>query len=592
MIARLSIFSVEFTEALGWMLIHSLWQGTIVAILLLIILFAIKTKSAQIKYFISFVALMGITVWAGVTFVKSYRYAAEKQALKAQIINNPSQFRSILKASANGSVSNPIQGIDQTTLKVRAFFIRHFNSICIVWLIGIMIMLIRFVGGLAYTRRLRSHKLTPITDEWYLILKTLSQKLGVKRRVESFFSPLTKVPVTLGVIKPVILLPVSAVTGLTPSEFEAIVAHELAHIMRNDYLLNVIQSIVEMLFFFHPAVWIISSQIRAERENSCDNIAVDAIGNKTEYIKTLAAMQIKQVEQTNLAVAFSGGKGSVLQRIKRLQKEIAMKTNFSEGIIAATIIAGGLMLASFTSSPSVEHSTALHSNSPMQQQSVQNRDSLVKVTLTSVDKLQPEQVQAIEKAVEVAMSETDTLLSAQMMYEINQSLKEIDVNEIVKEAMQEVAKAMQEASVEVGRAFDEVEKGEINREMKEAAREIQEARKEMEIEMRQAMAAEGVDSAIIEASVSAAKTGMDVASVVVENLDVEGIVSAALQGVFSAFSSISQAASDSANAPLKSDSNNARTERLEMQNKELLNKQAELEKKLKELEGQTDKSQK
>lgn len=590
MIAKLSIFSVEFTEALGWMLIHSLWQGSIVAILLLIILFAIKSKSAQIKYFISFVALMGITVWSGVTFVKSYRYAAEKQNLKAQIINNPSQFRSILKASATNSVSNPIKGIDQTSLKVRTFFIRHFNAICFVWLVGIMVMLIRFVGGLAYTRRLRSHKLTPITDEWCLILKTLSQKLGVKRRVETFFSPLTQVPVTLGAIKPVILLPVSAITGLTPSEFEAIVAHELAHIMRNDYLLNVIQSIVEMLFFFHPAVWIISSQIRAERENSCDNIAVNAIGNKTEYIKTLAAMQIKQVEQTNLAVAFSSSKGTVLQRIKRLQKEITMKTNFTEGIIAATIIAGGLMLASFTSSQSVEYSKSLNSNAPMEQHLVQNRDSLLQVTVTSIDKLKPEQVQAIEQAVEVAMSETDTLLSAQMMHEINQSLKEINLNEIVKEAMLEVGKAMKEASVEIDSMLNEVEMQEINEGLREAAREIQAARAEVEAEMRLEMEAEGVAPEIIEASVNAAKTGLDVASGVVENLDIEGIVSFALQGVFSAFSSIGEAASDSTTMYLHG--KNERTERLEKQNRELLNKQAELEKKLKELEGQTDKSKK
>ena len=584
-----AIFSAELTEALGWMLIHSLWQGAIIAVLLLLILYFIKKKSAQIKYFLSFAALMGIVVWAGITFINAYQYASEKQVLKTQILNDPGYLKNLL--SSDNTHSNSLNNqetpvINQNTVKFRAFFQRNFNIICLIWLVGMLFMMARFIGGLIYTQRLRTQNLMPISDEWGQIVKSLSHKLGLKRKVESFLSPLTRVPVTLGAVKPILLFPISALTGLTPKEVEAVIAHELAHIRRNDYLLNIMQSVVEMLFFYHPAVWVISAQVRAERENSCDNIAVDATGNRIEYIRTLAAMQIKQSELAQLEMAFSVKRGSVLQRIKRLQREITMKTNFIEGIIAASLIAGGLILASFTSSDNSNHSLMQTNDLVAQQKPPQNPDSLMNVTIKNIDKLQTNQQRAVEKAIEIAMSEADSQLSAQMMYEINQSIKEINIDVIIKEAMQEVAIAMKEASIEVDGTFEELEKEDINKEMREAAREIQEARKEMEIEMRREMTAEGVDSAIIEACVNAAKTGMDVASSVVGNLDVEGIVSTTLHGVLTGFSAFSNMEVDTTNpqAPYNlNNNNNSRAKELEKENKELLNKQAKIEK-LKELE--------
>ena len=584
-----AIFSAELTEALGWMLIHSLWQGAIIAVLLLLILYFIKKKSAQIKYFLSFAALMGIVVWAGITFINAYQYASEKQVLKTQILNDPGYLKNLL--SSDNTHSNSLNNqetpvINQNTVKFRAFFQRNFNIICLIWLVGMLFMMTRFIGGLIYTQRLRTQNLMPISDEWGQIVKSLSHKLGLKRKVESFLSPLTRVPVTLGAVKPILLFPISALTGLTPKEVEAVIAHELAHIRRNDYLLNIMQSVVEMLFFYHPAVWVISAQVRAERENSCDNIAVDATGNRIEYIRTLAAMQIKQSELAQLEMAFSVKRGSVLQRIKRLQREITMKTNFIEGIIAASLIAGGLILASFTSSDNSNHSLMQTNDLVAQQKPPQNPDSLMNVTIKNIDKLQTNQQRAVEKAIEIAMSEADSQLSAQMMYEINQSIKEINIDVIIKEAMQEVAIAMKEASIEVDGTFEELEKEDINKEMREAAREIQEARKEMEIEMRREMTAEGVDSAIIEACVNAAKTGMDVASSVVGNLDVEGIVSTTLHGVLTGFSAFSNMEVDTTNpqAPYNlNNNNNSRAKELEKENKELLNKQAKIEK-LKELE--------
>jgi bla regulator protein blaR1 len=587
-----AIFSAELTEALGWMLIHSLWQGAVIATLLFLILSLIKKKSAQIKYFISYVSLIGIMVWGGITFLQSYKYATEKQELRTLMVNNPGYLKTSLSSDNNIS-ENPSTRqtlvINHNTIQFRAFFQRNFNVVCLVWLIGMLFLTARFFGGIIYTRRLRTYQLVPISEEWYQIIKSLSDKLCITRKVEVFFSPLTQVPITMGAIKHIILFPISALTGLSQKEFEAIVAHELAHVMRHDYMFNIIQSIVEILFFYHPAVWLISGQVRAERENSSDNIAVEATGNRIEYIKTLAAMQIKQAEPARLIMAFSGNRGSVLQRIKRLKNEIAMKTNFIEGLIAASVITAGLVLASFTSGVGIDLSLPRNSDSVIQQRQDPNRDSLLEATAKNLDKAQLNQQEAdeIEKAIEIAMSEVNLQLSAQMMDEINQCIIDINVNEIVNAAMLEASKAMQEASFEVKEALQEVKEENINDEMRKAAKEIEAARIEMEWEMRRDMTAEGVDPAIIEASVNAAKAGMDIATNVVGNLDVEGIVITALQGVSVALNSLGNIQLDMESNVAENQNKQERkshTKELEKQKKELIEMQEELEKKLEELE--------
>jgi bla regulator protein blaR1 len=549
-----SIFSDELIEALGWTLVHSLWQGAIIAVVLLALLFALRRKSAQIKYFLSFVALASLLIWAVFTFLNAYSYAAEKQELKTLISNKPGAFYSILShdpEKANSDVAQSSNTINIKTIKTRAFFQRNFYIVCSAWLIGMMVLLARLITGLFYTQKLRTYRLVPLDDIWQKRIHELGVQLGIKRRINAFFSPLASVPQTLGAIKPIILFPLSAFTSLSQKEIEAIIAHELAHIMRHDYLFNIVQSIVEILFFYHPAVWLISKQIRTERENSCDNIAVELIGDKNTYIKTLASIQIRETQQRQLAMTFSAQNGGILYRIQRLQKEIAMKTNFIEGLIAACIIATGLLLASFaTGNQTNTHLAAgpdrLLTSEVMNEQTL-NRDSLLNVVSEKINGYHAatSNSKELERAVELALSETDEQISAEMLAEINNAIQEINIEKIVREAINEASIALREASIELKMARDEIDFNEISEDMAEARREIEEARREVENEMRRDMKADGIDPEIIDAAVNAALAGIEIASIVVNSIDIENIISSTLNGVSAILNSLASIEIDS-----------------------------------------------
>jgi len=628
------ILSPEMVEALGWTIIHSLWQGFLILFGLTLILILIRKYSAQIKYFISFVALIGILTWSAVTYVESFRYAKEKQILKEKITASPGFVKSLLEVNLSKE-SETIKNqeiINFKEVKVRAFFQRNFYIICSFWLIGIVFLIVRFAGGLLYTWKLKRFNVTTLPDEWIEIIQKLTFKLNINRKIKAFFSPLAQGPMTLGILKPILLFPVSAFTGLSAKEIEAIIAHELAHVLRNDYLFNIIQSMVEIIFFYHPAVWIISSKIRKERENSCDNIAVQAIGDKVVFVKALASVQINFWENQQLAMGFAGKKNNILHRIKRLQNNIVMKTNFIEGLIAAGVIVLGLALASFTNIENIKAKNMAVVNSPDSVTTVKkepvNPADIDSIRISMENNLQDyrknnKSDKELEKMVEVALSDEDREHSAEMMEEINHSLEDINIDETVSEAMQEasaavreamieVSKSMREASIDVSESMNEIKGQEINRDMDKAARDIEEAKREMADDMRRDMYREGVDRDVIEASIKAASAGLDVAAGVVSSIDIEGIVSSALSGVAVTLDALGDVDYDPSNLPNKNrryssnkrhyydcdssrqyerddcDNHKRQDERMERQKERLKENKEELERRMQELEQRMD----
>jgi beta-lactamase regulating signal transducer with metallopeptidase domain len=592
------IFSSELIEALGWTIVHSLWQGSIVAIGLFILLLFMRKNSAQVKYLLSFVALIIVLVWSSATFVHSFNYAIEKKELKERIISDPDYVKTLF-TNNNPENANQVTVIQEPIniqlIKVRSWFLRHFNLLCTLWLIGMLFLILRMVGGFVYAHKLRTFQLVQLTDEWNNKIKEMADKLGIKRAIQAFFSPLAKTPLTLGTLKPILLFPVSAFTGLTSKEIEAIIAHELAHVLRHDYLFNIIQSMVEILFFYHPAVWFISSQIRNERENSCDNIAIQTTGDKVSFVKALAAIQIFSMRDEQLAMAFSSNKNSVLQRIKRLQKQVAMKTNFIEGVIAAGVIIVGLTLASITMgnpiTPVPKEGKIPEAIPVVVKRTEVQKDSIQSKMIEKIEKAEKKNSEELEKAVEVALSEQDEELSEEMVEEINRAIDEVNVDEIVREAMREAAESMREASREVEEAMTEIDREDINRDMREAAREIEQAKREMAEEMRRDMYEDGIDRELIEASIQAATAGLDVAASVVGSIDVEGIVSAALRGVSAGLNSISYIEDDSFDVPLDQHDADYKTrlKEIEKEKKMLEKEQQKLQKRVEELEKKLEK---
>lgn len=553
--ALFNLFSPQFIEAFGWTVIHSLWQAVVIAGAVVVVFSFLHRNSAQVKYLIGYFGLLLLLGWSVLTFVNAYEYAAEKQTLKQNLTNTPGYARVYLEEQLLQKVSDDaIEGrsLNFEMVKLRSFFQRNFNYVVLFWMVGFFFLVFRMAGGLLYNHKLRTTRLVAVDDKWLDLINEYASRLKLKQKVEAFFSPLVKNPLVLGVFKPVILFPVAAFTGLSVKDVEAIFAHELAHIARRDYLFNIIQSAITLLYFYHPAVWLISSLIKAERENSCDAIAIDLTGDKTAYIRTLAQAEINRMEYENLAMAFASRKGSVLSRIKHIQKQKAMKTNFIEGLIAATVVLIGLILVSFTTGNRV-HSQVLpdealaielplsEPESTPRQWTAQELDSLK----ASVEKQVSENddvdglSEEVERMVEVAMSESDPAVQAEIMEEVNRALADIDIEAIVREAMNEAAKAIREAQVEIRQAQKEIDHGEIardmeeaRRDMEEARRDIEEARREVNEELRRELRdAEGLTEEMIELSIEAANAGIDIASTVVNSIDIEAIVGGALNGV-------------------------------------------------------------
>ncbi|MBN1416933.1 MAG: M48 family metalloprotease [Bacteroidales bacterium] len=586
------LFSAEIIEALGWTLVHSLWQGASVVIALMILLLVMRHHSARIKYLISFIALAGLMAWSAATFVHSYNYAMKKAVLRENILSSPGYIRTLLKqeVALQTHAEKPEKGSPNfSVIRVRGFFQRHFDVVCTFWIIGMLLLVFRLIGGFLHLQRIRSANLIIIDKEWMDKLYELADKLQIKRRIKAFFSPYVKTPLTLGSLKPVLLFPLAVFTGFSTKEVEAIIAHELAHVLRHDYFFNILQSVLEIFFFYNPAVWVISSQIRKERENSCDDIAIELTGDKVAFAKALAGIQIRRMEQERLAMAFSSSKGSIVNRIKRMQKKGTMKTNFMEGLIAAGIIVAGLTLASFSFG---DHGLvnvkgndrmAEMNNAPDtvdaesgEKYTSEDIDSIYNATQQNLQKNESlESSEELKAMLEIALSEEEEEISAEMLEDINDVMKEINVEQIVREAMDVAAAALKEARKEIDRE-------DLRKDMREAAREIEAAKREVEEEIRREMEhADGIERESMELGLEAAKAGLEIASVVVENLPLEEIIEASLLGVAEALEEIDETDFDS----LYKEGDLSREE-LEQLKKQMENNHKQLNEQLKELEKQ------
>jgi len=189
-------------------------------------------------------------------------------------------------------------------------------AIVLMWLAGVALLSIRLILEWQRARRLVGLSTSPAREDLQSLARRLAGALGVRHAIRLLESVSVEVPSVIGLVRPAILLPASTLAGLTPSQLEMILAHELAHIRRHDFLVNLLQSAVETLLFYHPAVWWISRQVRIERENCCDDIAVALCGDPVHYARALARLEELRPHRLPLAVSAAGG--SLFQRVRRL----------------------------------------------------------------------------------------------------------------------------------------------------------------------------------------------------------------------------------------------------------------------------------
>ena len=309
-------------EAIGWALLHFIWQGTLVGALTALVLACLRKDAADIRYVVSAIGLSLMLTLPAVTAVQLWRSDVNHDfRVKAEVTRVDAAGAGTI-GNAEATKLSPAAATDlaSATSRSRLFDLLRIESwlpmLVLAWICGVLILSLRLVSGWLWVQRMKSHGTSPVEDGWDVIAARLSRRLHIARTVRLLRSTLVEVPTVIGWLKPVILLPTSALSGLNPHQLEAILAHELAHIRRHDYLVNLLQTVVETLLFYHPAVWWLSRRIRAERENCCDDLAVNLCGDPFTYAQALADLEGLRTPARRFVMAADGG--SLVQRVRRV----------------------------------------------------------------------------------------------------------------------------------------------------------------------------------------------------------------------------------------------------------------------------------
>ena len=296
------------TRTLGWTLLHFVWQGAAAASVLACLNLTLRRSAPQARYALACGSLLLMLALPALTF----------RVLSAAAATAPSSTGATALAAdapADGATASPASSVPAVA-SLRHRIESLLPGLVALWGAGVLLLCVRSFGGITLVRRLGRSGLSAAPAALQDTLARLANTLGVRATVRLYESALVGVPTVVGWLRPVILLPASALTGLTAQQLELILAHELAHVRRHDYLVNLVQSAAETLLFYHPAVWWVSNRMRVEREHCCDDLAVGACGSAVHYARALVDLDGLCSDAPALAMAANGG--SLFDRIARL----------------------------------------------------------------------------------------------------------------------------------------------------------------------------------------------------------------------------------------------------------------------------------
>ncbi|TWU44956.1 Regulatory protein BlaR1 [Novipirellula aureliae] len=374
----------HWVQSIGWALLHSFWQIALIAVLYAIAAIVFRKRTPALRYLLGCIAMAAMLLAPIVTLY----------VLQNSIRPVASEFTELPSTDSLGQSEPPVAA-DQSTWEVasvptaipaftpdfqadsrdlaaeadRPWFMEQATSVVqpwlpvatVIWLLGVMLLSLRPLVGCLRVLTLRRSGLYPLSEIHCQLSERLIERLGVPHVVEFAQSTLVEVPTVVGYLRPMVLLPVSTLTGLTISELELVLAHELAHIRRHDYLFNLCQTLIEALLFYHPGMWWVSSQIRQERENCCDDVAVAMSGDRATYIRALAQLEKHRVAPPALAAT----NGSLLTRVRRLLGEPQLEFGHRKSSILLTIVMTAgitVTVASLVASPSGNSEAAENSH--------------------------------------------------------------------------------------------------------------------------------------------------------------------------------------------------------------------------------------
>jgi uncharacterized protein (TIGR03435 family) len=294
----------------GWVLVHFVWQGAVMAIAAALALQLCRRQAASVRYLVACGAMTAMLIGVATTAALVQAPAAGVETARASVRTTP---------EGRADVLLPIQ-INHGTASGKLSAARRIEPylpwVVSAWLFGVMSLLVRAGAGWWRVRRLHRLALASITSNWQAMGDCIASRLGLARIVRIVELSGVDVPLVVGCLRPIVVLPIAALSSLSAAQVEAILAHELAHVRRHDYLVNLMQTLAETLLFYHPAVWWLSARIRDEREHCCDDVAVAVCGDPVGYATALTELEAWRSGGLRLAAAATGG--SLLNRVRRI----------------------------------------------------------------------------------------------------------------------------------------------------------------------------------------------------------------------------------------------------------------------------------
>jgi beta-lactamase regulating signal transducer with metallopeptidase domain len=344
--------------ALGWTLLHFCWQGTAVAVAYSVVDRMTSRATSGVRYAVALIALLLMPVVVVSTFVEEMRVAAPSHA-------SEQAAGAISRLPFDGHHGPVLQEIPLTlTLaaeRPNSWLVARAERVLpwvdSVWILGMLLLAVRAMGGWWQLEQVRRRARTLVPEELERSFKRICDQVQVGQRVVLRLSSEVISPLAMGVWRATVILPVSTVLGLPMEELEAVLAHELGHIRRWDYLWNLLQTAVESVLFFHPFVWSLSRAVRERREICCDEIAVRSCAGATVYARALLRLEEQRTIQLRLAMALDGCNGSLLRRVKQvLGESMSMESSMTSGVRVA---AAGAVVVALLLGPKISKAVAI-----------------------------------------------------------------------------------------------------------------------------------------------------------------------------------------------------------------------------------------
>jgi len=320
-------------QAICRTLLHSLWQGLLAAALAGFIILSTKRSKAAIRYNLLSLVFISFIICSALTFLN------QPGVLRSRNTNNIVHFSPSVNTLSYVTGNHWLPAIEKAKFYQPVIYYadKYAGLITGLWMLFFLVHILRMLAGLHYVHRIRNHQVVEPTGEWKRRLNEMAKCLGINKAVSLMESGLVKVPVVVGTLKPVILIPIGMISNLSAEQVETILLHELAHVRRKDFAINLLQRVAEAFFFFNPFVAWISARIREEREACCDDIVIKHTADKRSYLEALVSFRQPVEKGYGHAMAL-GRNNNLLYRVKRMITQENKKLNAMEKLTLILVL--------------------------------------------------------------------------------------------------------------------------------------------------------------------------------------------------------------------------------------------------------------